>query len=227
MSIGDIHALGLIAVIGATGVVIFRSRGNVSLSANRTLFAIATASLLAFLVLACNAHLCLSGNPTMQVIIPSTCIAAVLRFVRSKIERRLTFFLLLFAMLGMAFHYTELVHESDWTGNAGTSLRNLAVEIRFRHDLEEIADRLKDRVANDSQPQPEVWLRESKWADDLRDILTESGPSRVIIGRAWHSHLTHLYPTRSVSRDYWYPGGVLANALGQIRLKDRPGFRGE
>ena len=74
-------------------------------------------------------HLCDAGQPFFQRLIPGPCIFIVLLHVRCAVIRRTIALLHFIAMLGLSFHFTDVVHEPGWTGNPARDVSKLALRM--------------------------------------------------------------------------------------------------
>ncbi len=165
-----------------------------------------------------NQHLCSEGTPLTQWIVPAVCLWCVLTFFESKTCRRVSAVLLVGVMFTLSCHYSDVVHEPEWTGNPRG--RSLAVGVKFEFDRQDLAKKLK--VFNDeSNPTYKAgWLRDLPIARGLHEELAKK-PFRESATTLWYTWFTRIYRREKTEQDYWYPGGLISEAADRIELRDR------
>lgn len=216
---GNLHATALLLIVGATVVICTRARSR-SPTGRQAAIATIVAGGLAVLVLAINAHACLEGTPIFQCIICGACLWCVLAYLEDRRLRFVAVISIVIVMTTSAFHYTDLVHTPNWTGNP-RSPRRTAVRIVAEHQVETVSQSLR-AVEPDNQTQyPEGWVRDMPFANALEHVLLDVQPFRRETGWAWHSAFTGLYRTKRIDQDFWYPGGTIAEAASKLALKDK------
>jgi hypothetical protein len=115
-------------------------------------------------------------------------------------------------------HYLSVVHSTGWTGNPGQ-----------QHFVESIAplvvSSLADEGKRDHRSFPPSWVGEIP----VRAETRSSPPFDTLRHRRlmeahhhWHSLLTGIYSTSPAARDFWFPGGTLADAAPNVLLRPRP-----
>lgn len=213
--LGSLHAVLLIGVLVVSLVaVVFLERRMAS--ALQALVALLVSLLAASVACLFSAHLCKEGNPFAQWLLPAPAALLVLMFVKHDGWRRLIGATALVATVGLSFHFSELVHRPGYTGNPKFDVFH-AVAIAHLTAAKEYADEVEHLEAE----APAGWLRDHPGWPELKDRFPESAPPRRIVHQTWHSALTGLYATESVSQDYWHPGGTLADALRNLEVRHR------
>lgn len=215
----NLHAAALLLIVVTTVAILIRGRKRSPTSRQAAIAAIIAGGL-AVLVLAINAHACLEGTPNFQCIICGACLWCVLAYLEDRRLRSLTAISIVIAMTTLAFHYTDLVHTPNWTGNP-RSPRRTAVQVVAEQQVEAVSQSLR-AVEPDNQTQyPEGWVRDMPFAKALQHALLDVQPFRRETGWAWHSAFTGLFRTKRIDQDFWYPGGTIADAASKLALKDR------
>lgn len=152
-----------------------------------------------------------------QLLIPTACAMTAIVFVRPKeLSLAIALSSLMLAFL-LAFHFAALLGTHRWTGKRNLASQSAGIA---RRRLSDIQSEL--RVVQDDASYPPCWLRDhpnekAKWSAMImppKDSWSES---------AWHSWLTGLYRRHDLDRDFWFPGGKLADAADKIELRERPG----
>lgn len=213
----DVHAvlLALLPVATVFAVATMKRRSPT----NWRLAVPTIVALLAMVVVwGLNGHLCLEGRPRSQWLIGGLCMLLVLAGVKSVAQRRVLAGVLFVLMLGLSCHFTDVVHTSDWTGNPMSKGPFDA----FQRSIQKTAALLPAEVEDASVSYAAGWLRESPVWVQVKSQLGDRYYPRRQIDRAWHTGLTGLHPVTLIPQDIWYPGGVFADNVGRIELRDRP-----
>lgn len=165
-----------------------------------------------------NQHLCSEGTPLTQWIVPATCLWCVLVFFESKTCRRVCAVLLVGIMFTLSCHYSDVVHEPEWTGNPRA--RSLAVRVSFESKCQAVGEKLLV-LGDELSPSYEAgWLRDLPIARRLDEELAQR-PFRESATTVWHTWFTRIYRREKTEQDYWYPGGLISEAAERIELRDR------
>lgn len=211
-----LHALALLACpIVAIAAVFFAPRKPGQKPAG--VWALVWPVLVA-VVPATSRHLCDEGQAILQWLIPLFCLWLVAVFVGHVTARRSVAWLLAVAMWILTFHYEQVVHERDITGNPNWGRGSRAVS---NSTLRVIKVELADCSALDTTEYPAGWVRDLSFAS-LLEFPLYRGPIRGEVASFWHSSWTSLYRPIRIPQDYWYPGGTLAAAADRIEIRDRP-----
>ena len=213
-----IHAALLIALPAAVVIALVAAKRRAPTS-RQIVIALAVAVFGMIAAQEFNQHGCLEGVPRTQWLILGPCVLLVLLYLNSKAWRWVMGMVMFVGMIGLSCHFTELVHESGWTGNpywdggADTLLRSL------RKSAETMVADSKSAKAD----LPAGWLRDLPVWPDVQHILGERHVARREISQTWHTWLTGLYRYSRVPQDYWYPGGAPVDSFSHLELRDRPG----
>lgn len=217
----DLHAILLLLIPVATivGLLLARRRRP---AAPQLLVAIAIAALAMIVTVGVNTHMCLEGLPRSQWIIAGLCLLSVLALVNSRPRRRLAAALLFVGMLGLSCHFTDVVHDRNWTGNPGW----LGTDRAWLRSVQDAVDAdvlaAESELTADSNDYPAGWLRDLPLYAAITDVVGDRVPARRVIHPVWHSWLTGLYRRTGVTQDLWYPGGPPSQGLRHLELRDRP-----
>ncbi len=213
----DIHAVLLIifpfAAVAAIVLLRRRTPGR-----RECLFATMWVLLAMFLVSHLNHHLCHEGTPQSQWSISGICMLPILVWLKSAAWRRVIAGALFVGMLGLSCHYTDVVHQSAWTGNREWG----GIGPVF---LNSVCRSAEGRMGSLQDPETACgagWLRELPVWEELGVGFGNRYPSRREILPVWHSRLTGLYRCTEVRQDFWYPGGPFEQNIANIELRDRP-----
>ena len=144
------------------------------------------------------------------------CIFVVLLHVRSAVIRRTIALLLFIAMLGLSFHFTDVVHEPGWTGNPARDVSKLALRM-LQADCKNLIAETDSGRANFGPG----WMRDLPFWKEIVAAGQDRHPRRPVIHHAWHSWFTGLYPVSGIDQDFWYPGGPFSDSISRIELRDR------
>lgn len=214
MSGPTLHALAMIALLGATAAVcVLYGRPE---KGPRLLFSglVALLCVLAYPIF--GMHKCDSGQPGTQAIVGGACAVALAVWVRRLIPAHLLTLAALACTAGLVEHYNALVHTADVTGNPAFSREHI------ERDFNRIAaDALAELAKSDKASYAAGWLKDEPFVPkgnaglDLTRVLprwrTESW---------WHSSLTGLYGKRSHDVALWFPGGTLTEGASGLEWRD-------
>lgn len=214
----DLHALVLLALM-ILPVVLLGLAKRRRPTDRQLIFALGTAVVIAFITMASNNLLTREGTPRNQWLIPCLLLFFVLAFVQAKRWRRIGGAIIAVSMVGLSFHFTELVHSSDWTGNpdwdGGAAVLERAKRARFNDWVEQAPDREINLPAG--------WVDElPSWEPQAKQTVSGMKIYRRDIERVWHTRLTGLYRYTTARRELWYPGGPPADAASRLEMRDRP-----
>ncbi len=214
-----VHAVFLIAFAASTPLALLVLKRRAPTSRQ---FVIALAVAAVGTVVASPAfirHMCREGQPLAPWLILGPCLFLILLFVNSAAWRRILGVVVFVGMVKLSCHFTDIVHMPGWTGNPDLDygpvvLRSMRGQVTL--------------AAGDSEDPQDTYA--AGWLRDLpvwQDIVSEHGRdrrprARRQVERAWHTWLTGLYHYTLVPRDYWYPGGPVAEAGPKLELRDRP-----
>lgn len=216
---GTLHAIALIAgLLVAGGALVALPRRQPSGREATRAFMIGVAAMIVTFLL--NQHLCREGVPVKQWLLPGAGLIFVLGYVKHAAYRRTVAALLLVAMLGLSHHFNHLVHQDGWTGSRTWLVTDHPVN---RGNLRMVQGELLEIATDPNTVFTAGWLRNLAWPADesIEPIRSVRVFPRRDVHRKWHTSLTGLYRYTEVPRDFWYPGGTLAEAVPRIELRDR------
>jgi hypothetical protein len=208
---GTLNALGLIAVVLATAVMLLFYGGKPTHWLRFPLGAVA------FIVAGIFAPLQLhSASAGYQRLFPALCVALLVLFV----QRWRPLPIIVFA-IGMSWVLTSQAYKLV---DYGPYPRPPAVWTRIDadHRIERLVTvtQTLSKIA-DSHSYPAGWLTDSPLAARISSTALRPG----YVGESyalWHSALTGLYLKHGVHVELWYPGGPLAQAMPGIQFRERP-----
>lgn len=208
----NIHAvlLLLLPVGTAAALALARKSGGKRVDPARALL---FGLVLAAVAIIANQHMCLEGTPRQQPVIGAMCLFALLALAGSRKLAVCGGVIIAAVTIGLSFHFADLVHESDWTGNPNfPDVGPTFVLAQQTYIRSEVADHPEVDV-----PHPAGWLRDS----DLAAFLDSSGGIKALPARdtrrVWHSSFTGLYRVHPIPRDVWYAGGKPSEAMLELR----------
>jgi len=214
----DLHALALLALT-ILPVVLLGLAKRRRPTDRQLIFALGTAVGVALVAWMLNHHLCREGTPRNQWLIPCLLLFLVLAFVQAKRRRRITGAIIAAGMIGLSFHFTELVHSSEWTANPRWDGGAAALERAMRARFEDWVEQAPDREIK----LPAGWVDElPPWDPQVKETMVGMNVYRRDIERVWHTRLTGLYRCRLTRQELWHAGGPLADATSQLEMRDRP-----
>lgn len=162
------------------------------------------------------AHGCDAGQPpwTMAVL-PLGSMVAALWLLRPRKVAVAVATVLAVANIAMTLSWITVVHESGWSGNPDTTHRQWMALEPWTMALEK-----NPAASTDETEYPEGWLDESsvvrKYPEEAR-ALGPGGRATLALPHAeGHTVLSGLYAVRPTRVRWWYPGGVLRDAMHRV-----------
>lgn len=111
-----IHAILLISLPAATmASLLFLKRRNPTSRQFVVALALTAAAMIA--AAAISRHMCMEGNPRRQILILGPCLLVALCVINSVAHRLAVAAVLLTGMIGLSWHFSQVVHTNGWTGN--------------------------------------------------------------------------------------------------------------
>lgn len=213
---GTVHAIVLIVLPVAVAIALAAVKRRAPTNRQFTIaLGIAAVGTLAAPMF--NHHLCWEGEPRTQWLVLGPCLLLVLLFVNSPAWRRTLGAVVFVGMMGLSCHFTNLVHETGWTGNQDWDGGAMSMFRSMRQSVAVV-------VSNSERPDVEMpagWLRELPIWPAVQDQFGDQHPVRREPSRVWHTWLTGLYRYSIIPQDFWYSGGPLADATTRLVLRDR------
>jgi hypothetical protein len=160
-------------------------------------------------------HACNAGQPFMQMLIPSLCMASVLMFVKPSWMRRAVTIVMVVAAFALSQHFSILVHMNGYTGNPHSEAR---LRVRL---LRSMRERIEVLRPEDSTDYPAGWLFDSIPLQRSDFSETEYLDHRAAASATWHTWLTRIYRTDSVPTDVWFSGGRVNDPEARLEVRDR------
>jgi hypothetical protein len=160
-------------------------------------------------------HMCLRGNPGIQLLLWTGGFAAILSCVTDWKVAALGALILSIAMGTLCFQYVDMVHRHECTGNPGNWENRQLTFIVGR-----VQKTLLDNAAKDASAYPAGWLLESHFIDkNLKDTLAEPSQQAEAFS-FWHTSFTHLWERKVRRVALWYPGGTLSDASSHLEWRE-------
>ncbi len=169
-----------------------------------------------------NTHMCRAGLPYTQCAISAACFGLVMAFVADRRVRFPTAGLIVVAMFALAYHYVDLIHTREWTGNPSWPTPS-AVESINRSRLRLVKDAVQAEETVRDMDFRSGWLRDLPFGPAIEDLLDEMSFERIETRWAWHTPLTLLFRKEYTQLDVWYPGGHVSEEIEELELRVRGG----
>jgi len=113
---GNLNAAGIIFTIILTVFFMIRY-GQKQINRKRLLFGAIIAIVVSLFNIVFSAHGCSAGNPFTQWLVPGICLFLIITFIDNKVIRRIAAWIIIIIATILCFHFSEIVHRKDYTGN--------------------------------------------------------------------------------------------------------------
>ena len=221
---GTLNAIGILAVVLGTGVLLRRGekqRPDFAIVAYGLIFGV----LSSFIGIACTSILWVQGNPLTQLIFPSACLMLVYIFLRSNRVVVFTMIALFVISLALGFHYLLLVGGGNYNGwparvNASLSARRSNVISLIKTSLPEHPELAEKSYP--AGPLPKSAIMNLVSPDDQALVIAEATRKHYTTHRLWHTWFTGLYGKTGTPIVLWYPGGKLQDGIERMEWKMMP-----
>lgn len=218
----ELNAMGVLAPVVAT-VLVLRQYGAWRTTVWRILAAVAAILVL----LACIPWL-FCPRPYAQFLVPGLCTFLVIAFVARSLPRCIAAIAFLMVSFALSMQFHSLAATDRYTSDP-MEPRDLIIAVHGNPLKELASEERPARMAGEGSPSADrARTYEAGWLDELYARLGVAGSvpelhSVPIVGRAWYTPITGLYPLRGKFEcRLWFPGGTFAEGAERLELREVP-----
>lgn len=216
---GNLNAAGILLTMVLTAVVI--KFGQKKTNIKRMVFAAFVTILVSLLLRVFSSHKCPEGQPFTQWLIPGICLFLIIGFIANKIIRRIIAVVTIIISTILCFHFSEIVHRKDYTGNV--LYREAAGYWKLRTYQRILKLAVEEKLAKKEKLKifPPGWIKHSLKDIDI-EIDWKNDIKVPICTSAWHTFFTGIYCISEYKNmGIWYPGGTVKEAADKLELRER------
>lgn len=213
----NLNAIGILITPFITLAILIKSRKK-GITFKEILKAILFFIFVSFLNIMVSTHLCDTGYPIAQWLIPVLCGAIIIIAVENKKIRRISLLLLTILSITLSQHFVHLVHETQYIGNRNSRMINGISKSILKSQKELLKTAAEGNTKNYSPGWIEDSLKDLEGADG---IIIKGDHEIIETHKLWHTDFTGLYGTTYKKVGIWYPGGTLREAAEKIAIKEK------